>query len=60
MKTKALEIIFQGRNVIIEMDEKGNPIFEIESTAMAIGYVTKSAGKEYIHKTRMNTTLKNA
>lgn len=60
MKTKALEKIFEGRNVIIEMDEKGNPIFEIESTSMAIGYVTKSSGKEYVHKTRMNKTLKNA
>ena len=60
MKTKALEKIFEGRNVIIKMDEKGNPIFEIESTSMAIGYVTKSSGKEYVHKTRMNKTLKNA
>lgn len=60
MKTKALEQIFEGRNVIIETDEKGNPLFEIETTSMAIGYVTKSNGKEYVHKTRMNNTLKNA
>lgn len=60
MKTKALEKIFEGRNVIIEINEKGNPIFEIESTSMAIGYVTKSSDKEYVHKTRMAKTLKNA
>lgn len=60
MKTKVVEGIFDGRNVIVETDEKGNPLFEIESTSMAIGYVTKSCGKEYVHKTRMNQTLKNA
>lgn len=60
MKTKMLEKIFEGRNVIIISDEKGNPLFEIESTAMAIGYITISKGKEYVHKTRMNKTLKNA
>lgn len=37
MKTKTLETIFEGRNVIIEKDENGNPVFEIESTSMAIG-----------------------
>lgn len=60
MKTKALEKIFEGRNVIIKTDENGNPLFEIETTSMAIGYVTKSNGKEYVHKSRMNKTLKNA
>lgn len=60
MRTKALEKIFEGKNVIIETDEKGNPLFEIETTSMAIGYVTKSNGKEYVHKLRMNKTLKNA
>lgn len=52
--------IFEGRNVIIDSDDNGNPLFEIESTAMAIGYITISKGKEYVHKTRMNKTLKNA
>lgn len=60
MRTKALEKIFEGKNIIIETDEKGNPLFEIETTSMAIGYVTKSNGKEYVHKLRMNKTLKNA
>lgn len=60
MKSKVLNKLFDGRNVIIEMDEKGNLFFEIESVSMAIGYITKANGKEYIHKTRMNKTLKNA
>lgn len=60
MKTKIFEEIFEGRNVIIETDENGELLFEIESTSMAIGYITTSKGKEYVHKLRMNKTLENA
>lgn len=60
MKTQILSKIFDGRNITIETDENGEPLFEVESVSMAIGYITVSKGKEYVHKTRMNKTLKNA
>lgn len=56
---KQLEKIFQGRSVEI-FEKDGELLFEVESTSMAIGYITKAKGKEYIHKSRMNKTLKNA
>lgn len=52
--------LFDGRNVEIQQDDNGVLWFEIESLSMAIGYITKSKGKEYVHKSRMNKTLKNA
>lgn len=60
MKSKVLNKLFDGRDVIIEVDDNGNLYFEIESVSMAIGYITKAKGKEYVHKSRMNKTLKNA
>lgn len=56
---KELDKLFEGRNIVMHEDN-GKLFFEIESVAMAIGYITKAKGKEYIHKTRMNKTLKNA
>lgn len=52
--------LFDGRNVEMQQDENGVLWFEIESLSKAIGYVTVAKGKEYVHKTRMNKTLKNA
>lgn len=60
MKSKVLNKLFEGRNVIIEIDKNGSLWFEIESLSMAIGYITKAKNKEYVHKSRMNKTLKNA
>ena len=60
MKSKVLNKLFDGKNVIIEIDENNNLFFEVESVAMAIGYITTAKGKEYVHKSRMNKTLKNA
>lgn len=60
MKSKVLNKLFNGKNVIIEIDENNNLFFEVESVAMAIGYITTAKGKEYVHKSRMNKTLKNA
>lgn len=52
--------LFNGRNVEMKQDENGILWFEIESLSMAIGYITVAKGKEYVHKSRMNKTLKNA
>lgn len=52
--------LFEGRNVEMQQDDTGVLWFEIESLSMAIGYITKAKGKEYVHKSRMNKTLKNA
>lgn len=52
--------LFNGRNIEIKQDDHGTLWFEIESMSMAIGYVTKAKGNEYVHKTRMNKTLRNA
>lgn len=60
MKSKVLNKLFDGRNVVIEVDDNCDLYFEIESLSMAIGYITKAKGKEYVHKSRMNKTLKNA
>lgn len=57
---KILSKLFHGRNVEIRQDECGTLWFEIESLSMAIGYITSSKGKEYVHKSRMNKTLQNA
>ena len=57
---KIIDQIFQGKNVIMQVDDNDVLWFEIESLSMSIGYVTKAKGKEYVHKTRMNKTLKNA
>lgn len=56
---KELEKLFDGHNVIMFVENDAT-FFEVESVAMAIGYVTKAKGKEYPHKTRINKTLKNA
>ena len=57
---KIIDEMFQGKNVSMQIDDNGVLWFEIESLSMAIGYVTKAKGKEYVHKSRMNKTLKNA
>ena len=57
---KIIDKLFQGKNVEMQVDDDGILWFEIESLSMAIGYITKAKGKEYVHKTRMNNTLKNA
>lgn len=56
---KILEKLFEGRKIVI-IKENGVLLFEVESIAMAIGYITISKGKEYPHKNRIKTTLKNA
>lgn len=56
---KILEKLFEGRKIVI-IEENGILLFEVESVAMAIGYITIAKGKEYPHKSRIKTTLKNA
>ena len=43
--------------IIIQNDE---PLFELYSTAMALGYVTTARGKEYPHKVRIEKVVSNA
>lgn len=43
--------------IIIQNDE---PLFELYSTAMALGYVTTARGKEYPHKVRIEKVISNA
>lgn len=56
---KVLDKLFEGRKIII-IEENNLLLFEVESVAMAIGYVTVAKGKEYPHKSRIEKTLKNA
>jgi len=56
---KLLAKLFEGRKIII-IEEDGVLLFELESVAMAIGYITIAKGKEYPHKNRIEKTLKNA
>ena len=52
-------MVFEGNDVkVIEIN--GEPMFEIYSTGMALGFETSSKGKVYPHKIRINKVLKNA
>ncbi|POO86637.1 phage antirepressor KilAC domain-containing protein [Clostridium sp. 3-3] len=56
---------FEGNDVQIVTDGKGNPLFELYSTGMALGYVNKrknSTGKEYTspYKSRIDKVLESA
>lgn len=61
-----MEIItkeFEGKGVEIILDENNEPLFELYSTGMALGYANKrvSKGKEYIspYKDRIDKVMKN-
>lgn len=57
-------MIFENTNVEIMLNEKGEPLFELYSTAVALGYgrIRIVKGREYqeIQKTRIHNVLKNA
>lgn len=53
-------VIFEGKNINMIMGENDEPLFELYGVGQALGYVTKSKGKEYPHKLRINKTLENA
>ena len=54
-------MIFEGNEIEIILNEKGEPLFEIYSTGMALGYKTvNSKGIAYPHKIRIDKTIKNA
>ena len=53
-------MIFEGNQVEIILNEKEEPLFEIYSTGMALGYITSAKGKIYPHKMRINKTIENA
>lgn len=56
---RILDRLFEGRRITI-IENDGILLFEVESVGMAIDYITKAKGKEYPHKSRIKTTLKNA
>lgn len=58
--SNALSKIFEGTPVEIIVDENGEPLFELYSTGMALGYITNADDKQYPHKTRIEKTLQNA
>nr|DAH71668.1 MAG TPA: antirepressor [Caudoviricetes sp.] len=51
---------FENNDVEIIQDENGEPLFEIYSTGMALGYVTVAKGKVYPQKIRIDKIVKNA
>ena len=61
---KDLKMLFEGNEVKIIVNEKGEPLFELYSTAYALGYgrIKTVKGKEYkeIQKSRIHNVLKNA
>lgn len=58
--SNALSKIFEGTPVEIIVDSNGEPLFELYSTGMALGYITNADDKQYPHKTRIEKTLQNA
>lgn len=59
--SNALSKIFEGTPVEIITDKNGEPLFELYSTGMALGYMTSpnSKGKVYPYKSRIDKTLEN-
>ena len=53
-------MIFEGNNVKIITDEKGEPLFEIYSTGMALGHIKFAKGKAYPRKDSIDRDIKNA
>ena len=53
-------MIFEGNQVEIITNEKGEPLFEIYSTGMALGHVKFANGKAYPRKDRIDRDIKNA
>lgn len=51
---------FEGNNVEIIQDANGNPLFEVYSTGMALGYTCTAKGKIYPYKERINKIVENA
>lgn len=51
---------FEGNNVEIIQDANGNPLFEVYSTGMALGYITFAKGKAYPQKIRIDKIVENA
>ena len=52
-------MIFEGKEVeVFENNEE--VLFELYSTAMALGFVTRAKNKQYPHKTRIRKVLSNA
>jgi len=56
--------VFEGMEVEIIQDENGEPLFELYSTGMALGYINKrknSKGVEYVspYKSRIEKVMKN-
>ena len=60
MKNELITKQFDGRNVEMITNEEGEVLFELYSVGMALGYETKSKGKTYPHKVRIEKTVKNA
>ena len=58
MINNVLVELFEDKNVGIAWDDKLGILFEVYSTGMALGYVTKSKGKNYPHKIRIEEHLK--
>ena len=59
--SNALSKIFEGTPVEIIVDSNGEPLFELYTTGMALGYMTSpnSKGKVYPYKSRIDKTLEN-
>ena len=54
-------MIFEGNEVEIILNEKGEPLFEIYSTGMALGHIKyNGVGKAYPRKDRIDKDIKNA
>lgn len=48
---------FSNVEIIVE---NGEPLFELYSTGMALGYITRAKGVVYPHKDRIDKIVKNA
>ena len=61
---KDLKMMFEGTEVKIIINEKGEPLFELYSTGMALGYIKQNTinGKTYYQcrKDRVDKTIKSA
>ena len=53
-------MMFEGMGVQIILNEQGEPLFELYTTGMALGYADVKNGKAYPRKPRIEKVVKNA
>lgn len=60
MDNEIMVKVFEGNNIQMTLDENNEPLFEIYSSGIALGYVKYAKGRPYPRKERIDEVIKNA